>query len=65
MCGNEPGSVETYAEQVLMPLNGKVRAIDKCIHHMIAALNAGGVETSACCCGHGKAKEIGNSADGN
>lgn len=54
MCGTEPGSAETYAEQVCMPLNGKVRCIDRCIHHIVAALNAGGVETVACCCGHGK-----------
>ena len=38
---------------VLMPINGKVRCIDHCIHHIVAALNAGGVRTTACCCGHG------------
>ena len=54
MCGTEPGSIETYREQVPMPLNGKVRMIDRCISHVVAALNAGGVETVACCCGHGK-----------
>ena len=37
-----------------MPLNGKVQCIDHCIHHIVAALNAGGVRTVACCCGHGK-----------
>lgn len=49
-----PGSVFTYANQALLPINGKVRCIDWCIHHIVAALNAGGVETLACCCGHGK-----------
>jgi hypothetical protein len=37
-----------------MPLNGKLRCIDWCIHQIVAALNAGGVRTTACCCGHGK-----------
>lgn len=37
-----------------MPLNGKVVCIDHCIHQIVAALNAGGVETVACCCGHGE-----------
>lgn len=54
MCGTTPGSVETYAEQVCMPLGGKVRCIDRCIHQLVAALNAGGCYTYACCCGHGK-----------
>ena len=35
-----------------MPLNGKVECIDWCIHQIIAALNAGGVRTVWCCCGH-------------
>ncbi len=54
MCGSDPGSADTYQEQVCMPLGGKVRCIDRCIHHIVAALNAGGMETVACCCGHGK-----------
>ena len=37
-----------------MPIHGRVHDIDRCIHHIIAALNAGGVETIASCCGHGK-----------
>lgn len=49
-CGGE----KTYENQALLPINGKVRCIDWCIHHIVAALNAGGVETIACCCGHGK-----------
>ena len=39
-----------------MPLNGKVQCIDYCIHQIVAALNAGGVETVDSCCGHGKMK---------
>lgn len=40
-------------EQVKLPLGGRVVNIDTCIHPLIAALNAGGVLTKACCCGHG------------
>lgn len=47
------GGKKTYANQVSMPLGGKVINIDWCIHAIVAALNAGGVETVACCCGHG------------
>ena len=36
-----------------MPINGRVQCIDYCLHHIIAALNAGGVHTMASCCGHG------------
>ena len=53
---DEPGGLKTYENQVLMPINGKVECIDHCIHKIVAALNAGGVETVACCCGHGKVK---------
>lgn len=52
-CDGSPSSKETYANQVSMPLNGKVTCIDHCIHQIVAALNAGGVPTVACCCGHG------------
>ncbi|MCY4429210.1 MAG: hypothetical protein OXC11_02305, partial [Rhodospirillales bacterium] len=38
--------------QACLPLNGRVRCIDWCIHQIVAALNAGGVETTASCCGH-------------
>ena len=48
------GSVKTYENQVVMPLDGKVRCIDWCIHQIVTALNAGGVTTTACCCGHGE-----------
>ena len=46
------GSKKTYANQMTMPLNGRVRSIDFCIGHIVAALNAGGVKTYSCCCGH-------------
>lgn len=52
-CGS-CGSAETYAGQACMPIRGRVRGIDWCIHQIVAALNAGGVETVACCCGHGE-----------
>lgn len=48
------GGTKTYENQAIMPLNGKAVCIDWCIHHIVAALNAGGVRTVACCCGHGK-----------
>ena len=37
-----------------MPLGGRVQCIDFCIHHIVAALNAGGIRTVASCCGHEK-----------
>jgi hypothetical protein len=54
MCGDGPGGIKTFEEQVPMPLGGRVQCIDKCIAHIVAALNAGGIETVASCCGHGK-----------
>ena len=39
-----------------LPINGKVRSIDHCIHHIVAALNAGGIWTIGSCCGHGTMK---------
>ena len=51
---DEPGGEKTYQNQVCLPLNGKVQCIDYCIHHIVAALNAGGVRTRASCCGHGQ-----------
>ena len=58
MSGCDPcddcGGRETYANQAKMALKGRVVCIDWCIHHIVAALNAGGVETVACCCGHGE-----------
>jgi len=55
-CDGEPGSAATYAGQAALPLNGRVQCIDHCIHHIVASLNAGGVRTTSCCCGHGKQK---------
>ena len=51
-----PGGEKTYAHQVCMPLAGRVQCIDYCIHHIVAALNAGGVRTTGSCCGHEKMK---------
>jgi len=48
-----PGSKKTYENQAQLPLNGRVVSIDWCIHHIVSALNAAGIETVACCCGHG------------
>ena len=49
---DEIGGEKTFRNQVSMPLYGKVQCIDHCIHHIVAALNAGGVRTVASCCGH-------------
>lgn len=49
-----PGGQKTYAHQACLPLNGRVVCIDWCIHQIVAALNAGGVETVGSCCGHGQ-----------
>ena len=53
-CGycDGPGGQETIKNQVLMPIGRRVEGIDWCIHRIVAALNAGGVRTVACCCGH-------------
>lgn len=48
------GGEKTYANQACLPMNGRVVCVDWCIHQIVAALNAGGVETVASCCGHGK-----------
>ncbi len=53
---DSPGGEKTLRNQVCMPLNGRVQCIDFCIHHIVAALNAGGISTVASCCGHGKMK---------
>jgi len=58
------GSAKTYENQVIMPLGGKVVCIDWCIHDLVAALNAAGIETVACCCGHGKINGRIDLADG-
>lgn len=61
---DECGGKETYENQALLPLNGKTVCIDWCIHHIVAALNAGGIETSSCCCGHEKQDGFINLKDG-
>ena len=33
-------------------INGKTFPIDSCLKPMIEALNAGGIHTKTCCCGH-------------
>jgi hypothetical protein len=43
----------TYHHTVALPLAGRVRHIDTCIHKLVAALEAGGCEPAASCCGHG------------
>lgn len=48
------GSAKTYQNQAKMPINGRVQCIDWCIHHIVAALNAGGIRTTDSCCGHKK-----------
>ena len=47
-----PGGEKTYANQAGMPINGRVRSIDWCIHRIVAALNAANIPTVASCCGH-------------
>lgn len=59
-----PGGIKTFSNQVCMPINGKVQCVDWCIHQIVAALNAGGVETIASCCGHKRAPGIISLADG-
>lgn len=54
MCGSSPGAKDTFAEQVCMPIQGRVQCIDKCIHQIVAALNAANVQTTVSCCGHDK-----------
>ena len=43
---------EKLRHQVCLPLNGRVQCIGYCIHHIVAALNAGGVGPLASCCAH-------------
>jgi hypothetical protein len=62
-CDGAGGKV-TFENQASLPLNGKVQCIDWCIHQIVAALNAGGVETVASCCGHGEKRGRIDLADG-
>lgn len=54
------GKMGEYTETVPMPINGRVQSIDRCIAHIVAALNSGGVTTSASCCGHDDTKLYGS-----
>lgn len=47
------GGEVTYENQVSMTIDGKTVCIDWCIHKIVSALNASGIRTVACCCGHG------------
>lgn len=42
----------------------KVIGVDRCIAPIVDALNARGIYTLACCCGHGKAPGVINLHDG-
>ena len=53
---DSPGGERTLRNQACMPINGRVQCIDFCIHHIVAALNAGGIHTVGSCCGHGMMK---------
>lgn len=57
-------SEKTHANQAAMPVNGRVICVDWCIHHIVAALNAAGIETIASCCGHGLRDGIISLSDG-
>ena len=41
-----PYGIETRRNQVALPIRGKVRSIDHCIHRIVAALNAANVSTT-------------------
>lgn len=58
------GGTKTYENQACLPIEGRIVCVDWCIHHIVAALNAGGVKTVACCCGHGKTPGRIDLADG-
>lgn len=49
MCGR----LGSYEDCVMMPVRGRVVEIDRCISHIVAALNAANLTTVASCCGHG------------
>lgn len=53
-CCDGIGGKKTFENQACMPIDGRVRCIDKCISHIVACLNAGGIKTVASCCGHGE-----------
>jgi hypothetical protein len=49
MCGR----MGTYEDVVPMCIHRRVERIDRCIAEIVAALEAGGCEPRASCCGHG------------
>ena len=59
-----PGNPKTYENQAQLPLNGRVVGIDRCIHKIVAALNAANIPTVASCCGHEVAKGMIELKDG-
>ena len=59
-----PGGAKTFANQVCIPIRGRVVCVDWCIHRIVAALNAAGIETVASCCGHEMAQGRIDLADG-
>lgn len=48
MCGRHG----TYEDVVSMCIHRRVERIDRCIHEIVAALEAGGCEPAWSCCGH-------------
>lgn len=58
------GGTKTYENQACLPIDGRIVCVDWCIHQIVAALNAGGVRTVACCCGHGRTPGRIDLADG-
>ena len=50
---DRPDGDKTIRNQGGMPINGTVICIERGRPRLVAALNAGGVRTSASCCGHG------------
>ena len=46
--------IGTFKCDVPMAIKGRVRCVDYCLAHIIAALNAANIETVASCCGHSK-----------
>ena len=49
-----PGGEDTYANQAVLPLNGRTVCVDRCVHGIVAALNTGtaSTRTRASCRGH-------------
>lgn len=43
---------------------GQIRSIDKCLVPLVQALNAAGMPTAACCCGHGHIPGVVSLRDG-